>query len=164
MKLLIVRHATAEDGGPRLRDWDRALTDDGRAEALLVSTTLHLLGTVPDVVLSSPLVRARQTAEIVAGELGMDVTLAEELQAGDATLEHVQRLLVRHTVDTAMLVGHEPDLSSLAARLINADERGMLLKKGGLIRVDVEGRVQAGRGRLVWLLTPRVMGAMTRSE
>jgi phosphohistidine phosphatase len=164
MKLLIVRHATAEDGGPRLRDWDRALTDHGRAEASLVSHALQTLELQPDVVLSSPLVRARQTAEIVAGELGVDMTLAEELQAGDATLDHVQRLLARHTAETALLVGHEPDLSSLAARLVNADERGMLLKKGGLIRVDIEGRVQAGRGRLVWLLTPRVMGAMTRSQ
>ena len=164
MKLLIVRHATAEDGGPNLRDWDRALTDDGRAEASVVSTALHVLGIVPVVVLSSPLVRARQTAEIVAGELGLDVTLADELQSGAASLDHAQRLLARHTVDTAMLVGHEPDLSSLAARLVNADERGMLLKKGGLIRVDVEGRVQAGRGRLVWLLTPRVMSAMVRPE
>lgn len=164
MKLLVVRHATAEDGGPNLRDWDRALTDKGRAEASLISHALQVLELQPNVVLSSPLVRARQTAEIVAGELGVDVTLADELQSGDATLEHVQRLLTRHTVDTAMLVGHEPDLSSLAARLVNADERGMLLKKGGLIRVDVEGRVQAGRGRLVWLLTPRVMGAMTRTQ
>ena len=164
MKLLIVRHATAEDGGPGVRDWDRALTHEGRAEASLISHALQALELQPNIVLSSPLVRARQTAEIIANILGVDMTLADELQSGAALLDHVQRLLTRHAVDTAMLVGHEPDLSSLAARLVNADDRGMLLKKGGLIRIDVEGRVQAGRGRLVWLLTPRVMGAMTRNE
>lgn len=164
MKLVFVRHATAEDGGPKLRDWDRALTDAGRAEAPLVSNALYQLGIQPDIVLSSPLVRAHQTAEIVAAALGSTVTLANELQPGNGTLDHLQHIVGRSTADTVMLVGHEPDLSSLAARLINADERGILLKKAGLIRVDIEGRVQAGRGRLVWLLTPRVMRAMTHAD
>lgn len=162
MKVLFVRHATAEDGGASLRDWDRALTDEGRAEAPLISNALHVLELQPDVVLSSPLVRAHQTAEIVAPALGCTVTFADELQPGNGTVDNLQQLLVRHTADTVMLVGHEPDLSSLAARLCNADERGILLKKAGLIRVDIEGRVRAGRGRLVWLLTPRVMSAMVR--
>jgi phosphohistidine phosphatase SixA len=56
-----------------------------------------------------------------------------------------------------MLVGHEPDFSALAARLINADERGIVLKKGGLIRIDLNGPPRAGRGRLSGLLTPKML-------
>ena len=162
MRIVFVRHATAEDGGPSLPDWDRALTPEGRAEAPLVSNALQALELQPDLVLSSPLVRAYQTAEIIAPVLGCTVMVADELQPGHGTLDNLQQVLARHTAGTVMLVGHEPDLSALAARLCNADERGILLKKAGLIRVDIEGRIQAGRGRLVWLLTPRVMRAMVR--
>ncbi len=164
MRMVFVRHATAEDGGPNLRDWDRALTPEGRAEAPLIGNALQVLELHPDVVLSSPLVRAHQTAEIVAPVFGCTVTFADELQPGNGTLDNLQQVLARHTADTVMLVGHEPDLSALAARLCNADERGILLKKAGLIRVDIEGRVRAGRGRLVWLLTPRVMNAMVHPQ
>lgn len=164
MKVVFVRHATAEDGGPTLRDWDRALSDEGRAEAPLISNALQVLEMQPDLVLSSPLVRAHQTAEIVAQALGRSVTLADELQPGNGTLDNLQQMLARHKADTVMLVGHEPDLSSLAARLVNADERGILLKKAGLIRVDLEGRMRAGRGRLIWLFTPRVMRAMVHTQ
>jgi phosphohistidine phosphatase SixA len=58
------------------------------------------------------------------------------------------------------LVGHEPDFSSMAARLINADERGIALKKAGLIRIDVDGGPRPGRGRLTALLTPKMLRLM----
>jgi phosphohistidine phosphatase len=164
MKLLFLRHAIAEDAQPGMRDWDRALTDEGRAQMPIVANALTLLGTTPDLILSSPLVRARETAEMVASRFGCSIDMVNELQPDGGTLEDLQRVLHHYDVQTVMLVGHEPDLSSHAARLVNADERGILLRKAGLIRIDIDGRLQAGRGRMVWLLTPRVMGCMTAAQ
>lgn len=160
MKLLFLRHAIAEDGRPGMKDWDRELTDEGREQATMVASALRALGVKPGIVLSSPLVRTRQTAEIVAPLLGSGVDFVDVLQPGNSSLKDLEQVLHSYDADSVMLVGHEPDLSSLAAGLVNADERGMLLKKAGLIRVDIDGRPRAGRGRLAWLLTPRVMSYM----
>ena len=160
MKLLFLRHATAEDAQGGMSDWDRALTDEGRTQAEVVGNALRLLETQPEIVLSSPLVRARQTAEIVAALLGCRVELVDELQPGADSINNLQHVLQHYDAETVMLVGHEPDFSTLAARLINADDRGILLKKAGLIRIDIDGRIKAGRGRQAWLLTPKVMGFM----
>lgn len=156
MKLFFLRHGIAEDAHGTLTDYDRALTEEGRAQLGTIAQALLRLNVKPDLILSSPLVRAYQTAEIVAPVLGSTVMVANELQAG-CSLDDVLRLLQRHQHDTILLVGHEPDFSSIAARLINADERGIVLKKAGLIRVEIQGRPQAGRGRLSALLTPKML-------
>lgn len=164
MKLLFLRHAIAEDATPGMRDGDRALTEEGRVQVPLVANALQLLGTVPDIVLSSPLARAKETAELLAPLLGCRVEFVDEFRPGNGSLEDLQRVLRRYTANTIMIVGHEPDLASLVARLANADERGILIKKAGLVRVDIDGRVQEGRGHLVWLLTPKVMGFIRKDE
>lgn len=156
MKLFFLRHGIAEDAHGTLTDYDRALTDEGRTQLATIAQALLRLGIKPELILTSPLVRARQTAEIVAPVLGSPVTVADELQTG-CILEDLQRLLQHHQHETIMLVGHEPDFSSMAARLINADERGIVLKKAGLIRVEIQGRPQAGRGTLSALLTPKML-------
>lgn len=156
MKLFFLRHGIAEDAHGTMRDFDRALTDEGRTQLDLIARALVRLGISPGLILTSPLVRARQTAEHVAPALACPIEVASELQPG-CILEDLQRLLQRYQHETIMLVGHEPDFSSLAARLINADERGIVLKKAGLIRIEVQGRPQAGRGRLSALLTPKML-------
>jgi phosphohistidine phosphatase len=156
MKIFFMRHGVAEPAHDHLKDYDRALTDDGRAQLNLIAQAMQRLTIKPDVILTSPLVRAMQTAEIIAPALGSPIELAEELQPG-CILDDLQRLLRRYQHEAVMVIGHEPDFSALAARLINADERGILLKKGGMIRIDVDGRPQAGRGRMVMLLTPKTM-------
>ncbi len=159
MKLLFLRHGIAEDVTGTTRDFDRALTKEGRDQLNQIARGLQRLGVKPGIILTSPLTRARQTAEIVAPILQVPVEIVDELQTG-CTLEDVTKLLGRYSHDTVMLVGHEPDFSAAAARLMNADQRNMLLKKGGLIRVEVDGRAQAGRGRLSGLLTPKMMMLM----
>ena len=163
MKLYFLRHGIAEDAHDSMRDYDRALTEEGREQLSTIAAALQRLQITPALILSSPLVRAQQSAEIVAETLGCQVTTARELEPG-CTLEHLQRLLAHYNHDTLMLVGHEPDFSALAARLINADERGILLKKAGLIRVEVQGRPQAGRGRLSALLTPKMLTLLGSSS
>ncbi|HEY0605077.1 MAG TPA: phosphohistidine phosphatase SixA [Herpetosiphonaceae bacterium] len=156
MKIFFMRHGIAEPAHGSVKDHDRALTEEGRSQVSQIAQAMQRLSIKPDVILTSPLVRARQTAEIVAPALEAPLETANELQPG-AILDDLQRLLRRYPQETVMLVGHEPDFSALAARLINADERGILLKKGGMIRIDIDGRPQAGRGRLVMSLTPKTM-------
>jgi phosphohistidine phosphatase len=159
MKLLFLRHGIAEDAAGDMSDFDRALTKEGRGELEQIARGLRRLGVKPDIILSSPLIRARQTAELVAPVLQAPVQIVDELQAG-CTLDDMTKLLQRYPRDTVMLVGHEPDFSTAAAQLMNADPRNVVLKKGGVIRVEVDGRAQAGRGRLSGLLTPKMLMLM----
>ena len=142
-----------------MSDAERALTEQGRAQLANTSLALERLGLKPGIILTSPLVRAAQTAELVAPALGAPVEQATELQPG-CSLSDLQLLVQRYEHDIIVLVGHEPDFSSLAAQLINADERGIALKKGGIIRIDVQGKLQAGRGRLAALFTPKMLRLM----
>lgn len=153
MRLFFLRHGSAQERASSLRDFDRALTAEGRAELELIARALVLLDVRPDRILSSPLVRARQTAELVAPALNVEVEIADELSGG-ADLPVFAALAGRYpAADSIMFVGHEPDLSEAAAELIGAGSAALVLKKAGLIRVDVDARLEGGRGRLRWLLT-----------
>ncbi len=154
MRLFLLRHGIAEDGSPSLRDFDRALTERGRAELHWIARGMQNLGVTPDPILSSPLVRARQTAELVAPVLGATFEIAEELSSG-ADFGALQRLIAAHgAAEALMLVGHEPDLADLAAALVGGRQGTLVLKKAGLIRIDLHGRAEPRAGRLRWLLTP----------
>ncbi len=164
MRLFFLRHGIAEPGHGGLSDFDRQLTDEGRAELEEVAHGLRRLKIRPDRLLSSPLVRARQTAEAVAPALAVDVEIADELRSG-ATFAAFQQLTRRYeTAGSLMFVGHEPDFSETAAALIGADGDGLVLKKAGLIRVDLDGRFERGQGRLRWLLTPRQLVLIGESK
>ncbi len=121
MKLYIMRHGPAEDFADSGRDFDRALTDAGRERVRFVARALRDAGELPRAVLSSPLVRARQTAAIVAPLAidAQDVTLEEALSPGGASGALVRSLCAagRRRV---MIVGHEPDLGELVSELLGA--------------------------------------------
>jgi phosphohistidine phosphatase len=107
-----------------------------------------------DALLSSPLVRAHETATIVGRELGQELQLTEKLAPG-CDLAQLFALLGEHRgAERVMLVGHEPDFSSLIGALTGGSN--VLMKKGGLARVDIE-RLEQGIGTLAWLLPPRVL-------
>ena len=154
MRLFLLRHGIAEDGSPGRCDFDRALTEEGRAELAPIARGMRRLKVAPDPILTSPLVRARQTAEIVAHVLGSAVEIVDELSSG-ADFDVFRRLLQRYDVPALMLVGHEPDFSGAAAAFVGAELGALVLKKAGLIRIDVQGRPEPGAGRLRWLLTPK---------
>lgn len=156
MKLFFLRHGIAEDARGGMRDRDRALTDEGRAEVDQIARGLQRLDLRPAIILTSPFTRAAQTAAIVAPVLGCPIETADELQSG-CVLDDLMRLLQRHKHDRIMLVGHEPDFSSMAARLIGADERSLILKKAGLISVKLAAQPRAGGGHLAALLTPKML-------
>jgi len=160
MRLYFLRHGLAADPGAwQGSDADRPLTDEGRERIGLEAKAIALLEPALDAIVTSPLVRARQTAGLVALRLGVPVT-------DDARLGHDfdrERLaqVVRENADAQalMLVGHEPTFSSTIAALIGGG--AVTMKKGGLARVDLAD-ASATRGVLVWLLTPKVLLALPR--
>jgi phosphohistidine phosphatase len=160
MKLLVIRHAEAEErsGLPfgRKRDAERRLTDEGRSRMRKAAKGLREIAPTIDVLATSPLVRARETAEIVAKIFGIaDVTeLAPLAPEGDP--QALIAWLNEQPADaTVAIVGHEPDLSSFASLLIDGNGGSRLtLKKGACGLIEFRDGPSAGKGTLRWLLQP----------
>lgn len=153
IELYFIRHAHAGSA----EQWTgadelRPLSDKGIGQAERLGVHLALLGFSPDVILSSPKLRALQTAEIVAAALGkqvkVDDRLADEVELSDLDA------IVRDTgpARRPVLVGHDPDFSQLVTDLTGARE--IALKKGALARIDVVGEIAPVGGTLRWLLPP----------
>ena len=155
VELYLLRHADAGDPEEfRGDDAQRPLSNKGRRQASTMGRFLNQRGFKPDAILSSPKIRARQTAELVAAALDTKVQL-------DARLVGMHDLArLAEIVDGAgrklLLVGHDPEFSELAADLTGAAH--LPLKKGGLARIDASLPLSAGGGTLRWLLTPDLAG------
>jgi phosphohistidine phosphatase len=155
-ELYIVRHAIA---APRGDDWpddgERPLTETGIERFTEAVRGLRALDVELDEILTSPLVRARQTAEILAAGIGgkPPVKTFDALAPGHAPATVVTQLARVARRARVALVGHEPDLGELAAHLIDA-RRALAFRKGGVCRIDVGTRQP---GSLVWFMPPRVL-------
>ena len=157
MELYFLRHGIAADEGPPgAGDAGRPLTKDGTAKMKIAARGLRQLGLQLDALLSSPLVRAHETAQIVARELGPELRLTDALVPG-CDVARIFDLLGEHrAAERVMFVGHEPDFSTIVGALTGGSR--IELKKGGLARVDIEV-FEEGAGTLVWLIPPRVLRA-----
>ncbi len=155
MRLYFLRHGIAADVGPTgTGDAGRPLTKEGIEKMQAEARGLARLGVRSEVLLSSPLVRARETAEIVARELGLEVQLVNALAAGTDTGRLLDLLGQHRWAESVMVVGHEPDFSRMIGDLTGGSQ--VVLKKGGLGRVDLDVLEQGG-GALAWLLPPKVL-------
>ena len=166
MELFLLRHGLAvERGTPGFaRDADRPLTPQGRRQLHKIAAALERLDLSFDVILSSPFLRARQTAEIIAKELKLkkQLVFADELQPGAPAEKTIHRLAASEARQkTVLLVGHEPDFSELISLLVaGVADAGFALKKGGLAKLEIE-KLRAGQcATLAWLLTPKQMKLM----
>lgn len=161
MRLLIIRHASAVPSGtPGVADDDRPLTPRGRARFRLAARGLAKIAHRPDVLLTSPLPRARATAAIAARAWGRVEPAIERVLAHGAVGEIVTALSRQPADATIAIVGHEPVLSALLARLVGASDGARLpFKKGGAALVDLPDGVR-GAGRLVWFVKPRILRAL----
>ena len=154
MRLYFLRHGIAED--LRTSDFARELTKRGRRRVANSAKVMKRLGLEPSQIFSSPRLRARQTAEIIAEALGSGVTLAEAVNFGFDRAD-IGRLTKHLSADDeVMFVGHNPDMSLLVSEITGVDAS---MKKGGLARVDVIGRA-VDEGELVWLIAPKVFDAL----
>lgn len=155
MKLYFFRHAEAEPASGN--DFERRPTERGVARTETAARVLAALGVMPDPIFSSPRVRARQTAEILARMLGVGVEIDEGLDF-DFSLEVVERLVEGLDEEgEAMFVGHEPSLSAVIGDLTGGE---VVMKKGGLARVDVVAYAPPLQGELVWLIAPAVFDVL----
>src|SRR5919201_5129101 len=131
----LLRHAEAEDGSP---DEARRLTEKGEEQSRIAGQALKALGVKLDLCISSPRVRAEQTARLACEPLGVEVTIDERLSSGPFDPEELAAGL-----EEVLLVGHDPDFSTAVHGMTGAQVR---MKKGGLAGID--------RGELKGLLRP----------
>jgi phosphohistidine phosphatase len=164
VRLLIIRHAIAvARGTPGIPDDERPLTPEGRRRFRAAAMGLARIAPRPDAILTSPLPRARQTAEMAAKAWGGPAP-RDETAMIQGSLEELSSVLSDHPTDaTIALVGHEPHLSWLLAMLIGAEDGDRLtFKKGGAACVDLPASLGEG-GRLRWFLPPKVLRSLAKS-
>lgn len=154
MKLYFARHGIAEDYVDS--DFARELTPRGRRRVAQSALVMRRLNLRPQRIYSSPRLRSRQTAEIIAAELEIPLTLADEVNFGFDLRDVSALTRDLDSGDEVMFVGHNPDMSLLVHELTGVN---VAMKKGGLARVDVFDGAYAS-GELVWLIAPKVFDAL----
>jgi phosphohistidine phosphatase len=162
MQVLLVRHGVAEEPGAR-PDEDRELTREGRRRMRRAARGLAaILSERPSVLATSPLRRARQTAEILAAELGKPETAVLEQLAPLADPRDIADWLGRRSHDElVLLTGHEPHLGRLLTWLAcGRDGSRFKLRKGGAALVEISGPAGSGSGQVLWLLEPSHLRAL----
>lgn len=158
-RLYLVRHGIAVPyGTPGIADDDRPLTDEGEKRMKQVAKGLRRLGVQPDRIITSPLPRARRTAEIVADVLDLESALevADLLRAGNSA-EVIRDWLNSRSEENLMLVGHDPAFSDLVGLLVTGQLGPLLcqLRKGGVASFSTD---PSGGGLLLdWLARPRML-------
>lgn len=163
MNLYIIRHAIAVDEvtSDAASDSERPLTDKGRKKMRQIAKALRHLGVEFDLILSSPYVRARETAEILADvfkKKNKIVFSAHLIPEGNPELV-IGEINEKHSVDSLAIVGHEPHLSALIGLLTSEGSKiEITLKKGGVCHLSADDlHHQDHRATLEWLLTPRIL-------
>jgi phosphohistidine phosphatase len=160
-ELILFRHGIAEDMSTDGTDAERRLTEEGLKKTRQAAEGLARFADKPDVILTSPLVRAVQTAQI-AGEVFGRTPQTMDLLA-DCLPEEILAELLERPEGVVMIVGHEPTFSMIVERLCTEGELDdfVQVKKAGAASVDVSEIVAgAGRGRLLWLATPKMLRAL----
>ena len=163
-ELYLIRHGIAEERSDAWPDdAKRPLTESGISRLRKSIRGLFRAGVSFDVVLTSPLVRTRQSAEIVAaGVSPRPPIVAVDSLAPGGSYQGVFTDLEKQARRTKIaLVGHEPGIGELAARLAGS-RHAFEFKKGGVCRIDVDSLPIEGPGTLVWFLTPRIMRALKK--
>jgi phosphohistidine phosphatase len=162
LELYLVRHGVAaERGDDYPDDSKRPLTANGIAKMQKEASALDALGVSFDLVLTSPLVRTRQTADALAqGMASHPPVQAIDALAPAGTSAAVIKDLSKHMrLARIALVGHEPNIGELAARLIGA-RTALPFKKGAICRIDFEVFPPKGSGELIWFATPKMLRAL----
>lgn len=162
MNLYIVRHAIAVERGASGYDDDsqRPLTDEGRKKMKKIAKGMRQLKMKLDVILSSPYVRAKDTASLLANEFEMKdkIALSDNLIPPGNFESLINEIREKYDVDNLALVGHEPMLSSLISWLATGNtDMKVALKKGGFAYLATDNLYQDGRATLNWLLTPALL-------
>jgi phosphohistidine phosphatase len=150
MELYFLRHGEADWPNWTKSDNERPLTKRGKKEMREVAAFLKRLKAQPDVIVTSPLPRASQTAEIAANRLKVKCREDKLLAPGFGRTE-LERLLRKYPAESLMIVGHEPDFTETISELTGAS---LKLPKAGVSLVELNRSWR--NGRLLWLIPPKV--------
>jgi len=158
MELYLFRHGIAEDAQAGRPDADRALTDEGRKKAAEVVKTARRAGVEPSLIVSSPYVRAVETAQIAAeGFQHKGEIVRIEALVPHGSPEKVWAELRDYREESAILLaGHEPLLSHLMAFLLASPALRVEMKKAAMVRIDVGTVGAMPHGTLRWMITPKL--------
>jgi phosphohistidine phosphatase len=151
MYVYFLRHGEADWPNWKKSDDERPLTKRGKKEMHEVGAFLKRVKARPDVIVTSPLPRAAQTAEIAAEHLKMEYSEDKLLAPGFGPAE-LERLLKKYPAESLMIVGHEPDFTETTLALTGGS---LKLSKAGVALVDLDRSWR--HGRLLWLLPPKLM-------
>ncbi len=162
--IYLVRHGIAGPAAAGLGNGDRRLSPEGKRKMRRVARGLKRLGVLPDVVLSSPLRRAEETASVVAGVLDpkLKVGIYPPLAPGHEPAEAVKGLRLCRAAREVMLIGHQPDLGLLASHLLAGTSALVPLpfKKGAVAAIRVASIPPRAGGTLMWFMTPKQLRAV----
>jgi phosphohistidine phosphatase len=159
LELYLIRHGVAAERGKEWPDDSkRPLTPDGIARLRKQARGLNAMGIGFDQIVTSPLVRTRQTADVIAEELDEHPPIAtsDALAPAGSSASVIQEITRHVRKARVALVGHEPNLGELAAQLIGA-RTPLEFKKGGICRIDFDMLPPKGSGMLRWFLTPKML-------
>lgn len=149
MELYFLRHGEADWPDWKKSDDERPLTKYGKREMREVGKFLDRLKVKPALIVTSPLPRASQTADVAADYLKAKLR-KDELLAPGFGMNELRTVLKRHRAKSLMLVGHEPDFTNIISKLTGAS---LKLSKGGVALLDVDP--EAEEGKLLWLFPPK---------
>lgn len=162
LELYLIRHGVAADRG---KDWPddskRPLTPEGIARLRKVACGLNAIDVSFDQIVTSPLVRARQTADVFSEDLTSKppVVTSDALAPAGTPAAVIQEITKHIRKARVALVGHEPNLGELAAQLMGA-RSPLAFKKGGICRIDFDILPPKGAGRLCWFITPKMLRSL----
>ena len=155
MEIYFLRHGSAEPASATVSDDVRELTEEGRREVWTVAEALREGGIAIERVVSSPLTRARQTAEMLAECFGVRAETDGRLRSG-CQLGDAQAVILAQPYQRLMLVGHEPDFSAIVGQLVGGAH--LKLRPGGVAGLQAD-RVEPGQALLLLLLSPQLFAA-----
>jgi phosphohistidine phosphatase len=161
MKLYLVRHAIAENAGSSDYEDDslRPLTEKGREKMKKIAGAIKGLGVEPDLIVSSPYVRASQTATVLAKALKYkeEIAYSDSLAPMGEPDDIIGEINEKYSVDDLMLVGHEPSLSTLASVLLAGSPNiSINFKKGGICCLSVDDLHYDRKAVLEWMIKPKI--------
>ncbi len=159
MELYLMRHGIAEDGEPGTQDSERRLTPEGKTRAAAILKLARRTGVKPDLILSSPYLRALQTARIAQQELSVAESILEfpALVPYGSPEDTWKQLRDYAQFSSLLLTGHEPQISHLIAYLLNSPALLVEVKKAAIIRIDLVSTGATPRGVLRWMLVPAMV-------
>jgi phosphohistidine phosphatase len=161
MRIYLLRHGDAEDQAASGRDFDRRLTPEGIERMRAEAKGMQALDLTFEAIFTSPLLRAKETAEIVAETLKLDAPILDERIGGGFRLSVVQAILAKQgRGEKFLFAGHQPDMSLTIQQLCGGQAE---MKRGSLACLEC-ARPEPGQGVLLWLLTPRQLITLSKTR